>query len=136
MNVFASVGESIQKIEARVGVEELARRLLTEYQQKMAEFLQSVSTSSTTCPSALELRQKHAIFAMEAVDSYRKNSTGRPHLVWKLERELSLLLNDILLITSKVRRDSFKESRSTSPSPRRATIGPCWNEANARGQLC
>ena len=124
MNVVASVQESVQRIEARVGVEELIRRELVDYQQKMAEFLQEKGESST-CPSALELRQQHAIFFMEALDSYRKNSTGRPILVWKLERELASLFEDILMLTSKIRRESFNESRSTSPSPRRAAIRLC-----------
>lgn len=125
MNVVASVAESVQRIEARVDVEELARRELIDYQQKMAEYLQD--KTSVTVPSALELRQQHAIFSMDALDSYRKNSIGRPILVWKLERELASLFEDILLLTSKIRRESFNESRSTSPSPRRATIGPCWD---------
>lgn len=125
MNIVASVVESVQRMEGRPDVEELARRELTDYQQKMAEYLQD--KTGATVPSALELRQQHAIFFMEALDSYRKNSIGRPILVWKLERELASLFEDILLLTSKIRKESFNESRSTSPSPRRATIGPCWD---------
>ena len=103
-----------------VGAEELARQELQEYQGKMSRFLQS---SPSSCPpSALELRQQHALFSMEAIDSYRSRSVGRPILVWKLERELAALFEDILMITSKVRRESFNDSRSTSPSPRRATV--------------
>ena len=123
-----SLAREQERLESRIELaEELAREQLIDYQHKMSQFLQEFQHRTGSCPSALELRQHHALVSMSAIDAYRKNSSGRPILVWKLERELASLFNEILMLTSRSRRESFDEFRSTSPSPRRATVGPsCW----------
>jgi hypothetical protein len=91
--------------QKRHEVEESIRRELELYQNRMSEFL----SENVIPPSSLELRAKHAEFKMEAVDSFRKNSTGRPIGVWKLERELELIFEETLLMTKRVRRESFTD---------------------------
>lgn len=92
--------------EKRHEIEESIRRELELYQNRMTQLL----SESIIPPSSLELRAKHAQLKMQAVDSFRKNSTGRPIGVWKLERELELLFEDTLLMTKRVRRESLNDN--------------------------
>ena len=95
-----------KKVEQRQEVEDLIIREIESYQNKMADFL----GESIIPPSSLELRSKHAQLKMEAVDSYRKNSIGRPIGVWKLERELARKFEETVYMTKRVRRESFQDA--------------------------
>ena len=93
------------RVETRHDLEGLINQHLALYQDRMTRYL----GESVVPPPSLELRAKHALLKMKAVDSFRNNSVGRPIGVWKLERELDLAFEDILLMTRRVRRESFTD---------------------------
>lgn len=98
----------IRLLSCRDEIEELARKVIDEYHVQMTEIV----CSTEIPPSSLELRAAHAKLMVDAIDSYRKNSTGIPIGVWRVERELRELFDCIASHASQVRRRSFTELAS------------------------
>jgi len=85
---------------------EVALQARMEYEKKLVEYIRSRCLP----PSSWELRQKNAEFKFEAVDHFRKNSHGeQSSAVWKLERELASIYEQMVDMNKKVRKASLGE---------------------------
>ena len=107
----------VRSLNRRDEIEELARKVIDEYHAQMTEIV----CSSEIPPSSLELRAAHAKLMVDAIDSYRRNSSGIPIGVWRVERELRELFNCIATHASQVRRQSFTELATSTTQ--QSTVG-------------
>lgn len=108
----------VRSLDRRDEIEELVRKVIDEYHSQMTEIV----CSSEIPPSSLELRAAHARLMMSAIDSYRKNSSGIPIGVWRVERELRELFNCIASNASQVRRRSFGELALATRTTQQSTV--------------
>ncbi|KAI1304430.1 hypothetical protein HDE_01817 [Halotydeus destructor] len=83
---------------------EVALQAKMDYEKKLVEY----TRSKCLPPSSWELRQKNAQLRFEAVDHFLKHTDpDQTSAVWKLERELATIYEQLVNATKQVRRLSL-----------------------------